>query len=217
MTVHNLQSIPLAINQLINNWLFLDISLSLWNFPLLMLLYFLRLLDQNINHILVINQIQTEIYRYRITWMDRTLLRMVFNSPVPFVEIRPPESITERLVATVVKYANLKIKPIVTNLLSLYCFRKGFFRRSVRKSHQYTCRFSRNCVIDKDKRNQCRYCRLKKCFRAGMKKEAVQNERDRITCRRPSYDDSNNSGGTSIPALLHAENYSRQVCLPLYD
>ena len=32
-------------------------------------------------------------------------------------------------------------------------------------------RFSRQCVVDKDKRNQCRYCRLKKCFRAGMKKE----------------------------------------------
>lgn len=32
-------------------------------------------------------------------------------------------------------------------------------------------RFNRQCVVDKDKRNQCRYCRLKKCFRAGMKKE----------------------------------------------
>ncbi len=48
---------------------------------------------------------------------------------------------------------------------------KGFFRRSVRKNHVYTCRFSRSCIVDKDKRNQCRYCRLKKCFRAGMKKE----------------------------------------------
>ena len=48
---------------------------------------------------------------------------------------------------------------------------KGFFRRSVRKNHIYTCRFQRNCTIDKDKRNQCRYCRLKKCFRAGMRKE----------------------------------------------
>ncbi|NWR23099.1 HNF4B factor, partial [Agelaius phoeniceus] len=48
---------------------------------------------------------------------------------------------------------------------------KGFFRRSVRKNHVYSCRFNRQCVIDKDKRNQCRYCRLKKCFRAGMKKE----------------------------------------------
>lgn len=48
---------------------------------------------------------------------------------------------------------------------------KGFFRRSVRKNHQYACRFSRNCTVDKDKRNQCRYCRLRKCFKAGMKKE----------------------------------------------
>uniref|UniRef100_A0A3Q4GB04 Hepatocyte nuclear factor 4-gamma-like n=1 Tax=Neolamprologus brichardi TaxID=32507 RepID=A0A3Q4GB04_NEOBR len=48
---------------------------------------------------------------------------------------------------------------------------KGFFRRSIRKSHVYTCRFSRQCVVDKDKRNQCRFCRLNKCFRAGMKKE----------------------------------------------
>jgi len=48
---------------------------------------------------------------------------------------------------------------------------KGFFRRSVRKSHVYTCRFQRCCIVDKDKRNQCRYCRLRKCFRAGMRKE----------------------------------------------
>ncbi|RWS27981.1 hepatocyte nuclear factor 4-gamma-like protein [Leptotrombidium deliense] len=87
---------------------------------------------------------------------------------------------------------------------------KGFFRRSVRKSHQYSCRFNRNCIIDKDKRNQCRFCRLKKCFRAGMKKEAVQNERDRISCRRPSYEDSLSNNGASIQTLYNAEMYSRQ-------
>lgn len=89
---------------------------------------------------------------------------------------------------------------------------KGFFRRSVRKNHLYTCRFNRNCVIDKDKRNQCRYCRLRKCFRADMRKEAVQNERDRITCRRPSYEDASNTAGTSLAILLRAEMCSRKIC-----
>lgn len=38
-----------------------------------------------------------------------------------------------------------------------------------------TCRFSRQCIVDKDKRNQCRFCRLNKCFRAGMKKEGMEH------------------------------------------
>ncbi|CAH2042273.1 unnamed protein product, partial [Iphiclides podalirius] len=88
---------------------------------------------------------------------------------------------------------------------------KGFFRRSVRKNHLYTCRFSRNCVVNKDKRNQCRYCRLRKCFKAGMKKEAVQNERDRINCRRPSYEEPTQANGLSVVSLLNAELLSRKV------
>ena len=74
---------------------------------------------------------------------------------------------------------------------------KGFFRRSVRKKHAYTCRFDRGCVVDKDKRNQCRYCRLRKCFKAGMKKDAVQNERDRISSRKPSTEDMTMSSDSS--------------------
>ncbi|KAM4018290.1 hepatocyte nuclear factor 4-beta-like isoform 2-T2 [Anomaloglossus baeobatrachus] len=84
---------------------------------------------------------------------------------------------------------------------------KGFFRRSVRKNHM----FSRQCVVDKDKRNQCRYCRLRKCFRAGMKKEAVQNERDRISTRRSSFEDN---GSLSISVLSQAEAVTQQLsCL----
>ncbi|XP_006634664.1 hepatocyte nuclear factor 4-gamma isoform X1 [Lepisosteus oculatus] len=88
---------------------------------------------------------------------------------------------------------------------------KGFFRRSIRKRHVYSCRFNRQCVIDKDKRNQCRSCRLNKCFHAGMKKEAVQNERDRISSRRNAYE------AQSLPpitVLTQAESLSRQISLP---
>jgi nuclear factor 4 len=50
-----------------------------------------------------------------------------------------------------------------------------------------------------------------------MKKEAVQNERDRISCRRPSTEDSNNSNGLSVKFLLKAEMLSRQVTAALDD
>ncbi|XP_039256782.2 hepatocyte nuclear factor 4-gamma-like [Styela clava] len=84
---------------------------------------------------------------------------------------------------------------------------KGFFRRSVRKNNQYQCRFSRNCIVTKDKRNQCRYCRLRKCFRAGMKKEAVQNERDRISTRKTNM---KMTSSLSVATLLNAESLSHQ-------
>ncbi|XP_026860271.1 hepatocyte nuclear factor 4-gamma isoform X2 [Electrophorus electricus] len=87
---------------------------------------------------------------------------------------------------------------------------KGFFRRSIRKSHVYSCRFNRQCVVDKDKRNQCRFCRLHKCFRAGMKKEAVQNERDRISSRR-SMQDSHDL--PPITVLAQAESLSQQIAV----
>ncbi|XGW23621.1 hypothetical protein V3C99_005667 [Haemonchus contortus] len=84
---------------------------------------------------------------------------------------------------------------------------KGFFRRTIRKRHAYSCRFNRNCVVDKAQRNTCRSCRFDECMRRGMKKEAVQSERDRI---RPN-------GSGPIPddplldALLSAEAIVRQL------
>ena len=76
----------------------------------------------------------------------------------------------------------------------------GWFRSCITHSSSCStqCRFHRTCVVDKDKRNQCRYCRFKMCMRAGMKKHAVQNERDKISTRKPSQEDATN-GNSSNP------------------
>ncbi|XP_061771125.1 nuclear receptor subfamily 2 group F member 5 [Nerophis ophidion] len=54
---------------------------------------------------------------------------------------------------------------------------KSFFKRSVRRNLSYTCRGNRDCPIDQHHRNQCQYCRLKKCLKVGMRREAVQRGR----------------------------------------
>lgn len=47
-----------------------------------------------------------------------------------------------------------------------------------------------------------------------MKKEAVQNERDRISVRRTSYEDLGHNGALSVSTLLNAEILSRQISSP---
>nr|WMI31532.1 Svp [Stenostomum brevipharyngium] len=54
---------------------------------------------------------------------------------------------------------------------------KSFFKRSIRRNLQYTCRASKKCVIDIHSRNQCQACRLKRCLKSGMRREAVQQSR----------------------------------------
>jgi len=50
---------------------------------------------------------------------------------------------------------------------------KSFFKRSVRRNLTYTCRGSRNCPVDQHHRNQCQYCRFKKCVKVGMRREGI--------------------------------------------
>ncbi|CAB4015398.1 nuclear receptor subfamily 2 group F member 6-like, partial [Paramuricea clavata] len=54
---------------------------------------------------------------------------------------------------------------------------RGFFKRSVRRKLSYQCRERGMCPIDVARRNQCQSCRLRRCFEAGMNKDAVQHER----------------------------------------
>lgn len=44
-------------------------------------------------------------------------------------------------------------------------------------------RSNRECQIDQHHRNQCQYCRLKKCFRVGMRKEGIKDLSHTCTTR----------------------------------
>ncbi|XP_013880939.1 nuclear receptor subfamily 2 group F member 5 [Austrofundulus limnaeus] len=92
---------------------------------------------------------------------------------------------------------------------------KSFFKRSVRRNLTYTCRGNRDCPIDQHHRNQCQYCRLKKCLKVGMRREAVQRGRTSNSQSSPGQyltngtDPYNNQPYLSgfISLLLRAEPY----------
>ncbi|XP_067093704.1 nuclear receptor subfamily 4 group A member 3 isoform X1 [Osmerus mordax] len=53
---------------------------------------------------------------------------------------------------------------------------KGFFKRTVQKNAKYVCLASKNCPVDKRRRNRCQYCRFQKCLSVGMVKEVVRTD-----------------------------------------
>ncbi|XP_046869822.1 nuclear receptor subfamily 2 group F member 6b isoform X2 [Hypomesus transpacificus] len=69
---------------------------------------------------------------------------------------------------------------------------KSFFKRSIRRNLNYSCRSNRECQIDQHHRNQCQYCRLKKCFRVGMRKEV---QRGRIPPTHSGISPTSLAGG----------------------
>ncbi|XP_077784413.1 retinoic acid receptor RXR-gamma isoform X1 [Podarcis muralis] len=87
---------------------------------------------------------------------------------------------------------------------------KGFFKRTIRKDLIYTCRDNKDCLIDKRQRNRCQYCRYQKCLAMGMKREAVQEERQRSRERSENEAESTSSCGSSnedmpVERILEAE------------
>uniref|UniRef100_A0A8C7Q813 Retinoic acid receptor RXR n=1 Tax=Oncorhynchus mykiss TaxID=8022 RepID=A0A8C7Q813_ONCMY len=83
---------------------------------------------------------------------------------------------------------------------------KGFFKRTVRKDLSYTCRDNKDCLVDKRQRNRCQYCRYQKCLACGMKREAVQEERQRNK-ERESEVESTSAINEEMPVekILEAE------------
>lgn len=57
---------------------------------------------------------------------------------------------------------------------------KGFFKRSIRKKLNYSCRWNSDCPVTKLQRNRCQACRFYKCVSVGMRADSVQNERGPI-------------------------------------
>ncbi|XP_049874851.1 protein ultraspiracle homolog isoform X2 [Pectinophora gossypiella] len=83
---------------------------------------------------------------------------------------------------------------------------KGFFKRTVRKDLTYACREERNCIIDKRQRNRCQYCRYQKCLACGMKREAVQEERQRAARGAEDAHPSSSVQELSIERLMEMES-----------
>lgn len=78
---------------------------------------------------------------------------------------------------------------------------KSFFKRSVRRNLTYSCRANRNCPIDQHHRNQCQYCRLKKCLKVGMRREGE------YIFLKPSHDYASYSTGTGLPCYIKVTGY----------
>ncbi|KAI0219678.1 Steroid receptor seven-up [Lamellibrachia satsuma] len=96
---------------------------------------------------------------------------------------------------------------------------KSFFKRSVRRNLTYSCRGNRTCPIDQHHRNQCQYCRLKKCLKMGMRREGGPTpvQRGRVPPTQPPFPGqllTNGDGfnghtylSSFISMLLRAEPY----------
>ncbi|KAL2729594.1 retinoic acid receptor RXR-alpha-B isoform X1 [Vespula squamosa] len=89
---------------------------------------------------------------------------------------------------------------------------KGFFKRTVRKDLSYACREEKSCIIDKRQRNRCQYCRYQKCLAMGMKREAVQEERQRTKERDQSEVESTSSLHSDMPIERILEAEKRVEC-----
>ena len=113
------------------------------------------------------------------------------------------------MVFTAVKVSFVFQVLILEQILKSVSGCKGFFKRTVRKDLTYACREDRQCLIDKRQRNRCQYCRYQKCLQMGMKREAVQEERQRN--KEKGEMDMDASNGNSF-CNQHATASNYELC-----
>ncbi|CAF2132460.1 unnamed protein product [Rotaria magnacalcarata] len=85
----------------------------------------------------------------------------------------------------------------------------GFFKRSIHRHRHYVCKaqgeLKDKCPVDKTHRNQCRSCRLARCFLVNMNKDAVQHERGPRKSKQKIFSVSSmilpNSNGPTGPPI----------------
>lgn len=75
-------------------------------------------------------------------------------------------------------------------------------QRTVQKNAKYVCLASKNCPVDKRRRNRCQYCRFQKCLSVGMVKEGKRSDphlKTFLTGRRTHTPGWGNTNLTSSP------------------
>ncbi|CAF1163186.1 unnamed protein product [Rotaria sp. Silwood1] len=67
---------------------------------------------------------------------------------------------------------------------------KAFFRRNaLNNANRLKCRVGTNdCIISLETRKRCKYCRLKKCFDKGLRKEWIMSEEEKRTKKQKIED-----------------------------
>ncbi|XP_051579592.1 oxysterols receptor LXR-alpha-like isoform X2 [Myxocyprinus asiaticus] len=79
---------------------------------------------------------------------------------------------------------------------------KGFFRRSVIKGAQYSCKNFGRCEMDMYMRRKCQQCRLRKCREAGMLEQCVLSEEQiRLKKMKKQEEETARTSAVATPSL----------------
>ncbi|CAH0698000.1 unnamed protein product [Spodoptera exigua] len=99
----------------------------------------------------------------------------MFGSSMPgmFMDKKGPNSIRAQIEIIPCKVCGDKSSGVHYGVITCEgC--KGFFRRSQSTVVNYQCPRNKSCVVDRVNRNRCQYCRLQKCLKLGMSRDAVK-------------------------------------------